>query len=379
MTGDQPRDDGDMTGPETELDEPSDVPLDEVSGEPDMIPDPVDMEPDMPLSAIVIRISDHTETLPGYQVQVNIDDRDIIARIANDDAGDIRFFDTEVDEPYARAEGKLPYWIEAFDRAVGSLMAWVKVDLAAGTEKMIYMYCGNFSAANESSAGSVFPYFDDWTADHTGDWVHMAHGPLPDVNFHHWWETTKTFTAYRALESRSMLKSWSSGTYDYSRIGWVADSSSNSNSVDHIIVEWDMKDANGATDNVVLIRLRTKNGATGGETNFVQVDLPDPGHTLSLRLMHNSAMVSYEWKNLDTGIVFARDEILEPSWIPPPDRVPVFFHAHLDYSGGIFEWLEPTHLQWGNKPYNGGGEWHTDYWFIRGSTYPEPRAAVVTD
>jgi len=112
-----------------------------------------------------VTVSGHTENLSDYQVLVKVTDPTVISHIAKSDAGDLRFFETETANPYSETAGKLDYWVEEFEAGTNTLKAWVKTDLAAGTPKTVYMYYGNSSAVSESSGGSVFVDFDDFSTE----------------------------------------------------------------------------------------------------------------------------------------------------------------------------------------------------------------------
>jgi len=260
----------------------------------------------------------------------------------------------------------LPFWIEETDMIGEHHYArlWVRT---AGTDSL-YMCYGNASATTASDAASTFSYFDHWTTDNTANWIHG----VPVTNMHHWWENTKTFYAGRALESRSKLVSWNAGTYDFTELGWTADRSSFYRYAAYVSVKWSMRTDEGASNSIVRINLNVKNGTQTTSTSFVSVPKPDASHVLSLSLMYDSTQAAYEWKDLTTGSTLASGQITDPSAIPPPVTVPYLFHVEYDAFGGIHSWLSPSELKWGNEPGNGGCEWHTDYWFVRKHTSPEP-------
>jgi len=261
----------------------------------------------------------------------------------------------------------LPYWIEEIGVDNGDHYARIWVKTSSGADS-IYMHYGNPDAAPVSNGTEAFPYFDHWTTDNTGDWVYG----VPGYNYYHWWEDTKSFTFYRVLESKSMLRSWNAGDYDVTMLGWTEDKENHSENIDHVAVVWSMRYDGGASDSTVRIRLHIKNGSTTTTTPFISIDKPDPNHDLSLKLIYYNNNVSYEWKDLDTGSILASDSITDSSKIPSPSNVQYFYHGQYDSPGGIFSWLSPTYLKWGNQPGNGGCEWHTDYWFIRNYTSVEP-------
>ncbi|RLF66849.1 MAG: hypothetical protein DRN30_01385 [Thermoplasmata archaeon] len=93
------------------------------------------------------------QDLTDYQVLITITDTEILSKMKSD-AGDIRFFEQQVDDPYTETTGKLPYWIES--KTDTELKVWVKLNLTANEEKTIYMYYGNPSATSESNLTKVF-------------------------------------------------------------------------------------------------------------------------------------------------------------------------------------------------------------------------------
>ena len=215
---------------------------------------------------------------------------------------------------------------------------------------------------------NTFDYFDHWTSDNTGDWIS---GEL-DYNNYYWWENTRLFTTERIFESKSRLLSWYAGLWDQSIFGWTHNKVDTWGSGDHVIIKFSMKESMGATNDTVRVLSKIKKGTTTTTTNFVSVPKPDPEDDLSLWLFYSSDEVYYEWKNVNTETMLASGQITGASIIPYPDNVPYLFHEQLDVAGGIFSWLQPTTLNWGNHPANGGCEWDTDYWFIRNHCFPEP-------
>ncbi len=117
---------------------------------------------------IPLEIYGQTENLNDYQVKIKITKPEIIDEIARDDAGDLRFFENEVSDPYSATTGKLHYWIEKFNKTTNELVVWVKVNLTANTSKTIWMYYGNESASSESNGTAVFEFFDDFSTNSIG-------------------------------------------------------------------------------------------------------------------------------------------------------------------------------------------------------------------
>lgn len=275
------------------------------------------------------------------------------------DFSDIRFVD-------ANQSALLSYWIEEAGTTDDDHYAriWVKTS----GSRLIYMYYGNPNAIDASNGTDTFQYFDHWVTDNTGEWVYG----VPTTDHHHWWEDTKSFTTCRTLYLDSMLKSWNAGTQDWTVLGWSQDNSSDWRDVDHAVVQWRMNESSGATDEIVPVRLHVRYGSTNGTTVTKEVAKPDPNHKLSLRLQYYSDNVTYQWKDLDNDTILASGSITDPLVIPPPSNLQYLLHGELDLGEGTWSYLSPTYLKWGNKPVHGGCEWHTDYWYIRNYTCPEP-------
>ena len=93
-----------------------------------------------------------TADLTDFPVLVSITDSDLAAA-ARADGWDIVF--TDDDETT-----KLAHEIERYNPATGELVAWVKVpNLTSSTDKVLYMYYGNATAANQQNPDAV------WDAD----------------------------------------------------------------------------------------------------------------------------------------------------------------------------------------------------------------------
>ena len=120
---------------------------------------------------VPITIQGHTQNLNDYQVKINITNPEIISKIARIDAGDIRFFEREVSDPYTETQGKLPYWVEKFDKTTNELVVWIKVNLTANTPKTVYMYYGRADVESESNGDAVFEFFDDFEDRDLSDWT----------------------------------------------------------------------------------------------------------------------------------------------------------------------------------------------------------------
>jgi len=270
----------------------------------------------------------------------------------NADFSDLRFV-------LASTQTELSYWIEETGTDNGDHFASVWVSAFGGDST--YLYYGNLTTSTTSSGLGTFDYFDHWTTDNTGNWIHG----VPATNHHQWWENTKSFISYRALESKSKMVSWNYGTWDWTTIGWSSDKTSHWSNVDHVMFKWSMRTSDGASNSIVRVQLSTSRGGTITTTSFKSVPRPDYSHNLSLSLAYDSSIVRFEWKDLDAGTMLASDSITDPLRIPLPGDVRYLMHEEFDLGGGIHSWLSPTELHWGNKPQNGGCEWHTDYWFVR--------------
>ncbi|MHC5036783.1 MAG: HEAT repeat domain-containing protein, partial [Planctomycetota bacterium] len=210
---------------------------------------------------------------------------------------------------------------------------------------------------------------------HTKDWLLKA----PATNYQHYWETKKTFTASRELRKKSRLVEWHSGSWDHTEVGWTSDRTSFYHRVDHVLVQWHQRRAEGATDKGVPVRLWLRRGNTTTYSAFKKVPLPDPKHALYLVLTYTPKKVSYLWKNLKTGVVLAEDAIEDPEKIPKPQTTSVLVNGSLSLpgsTGSYFSHLPGGFLQWGNKPTNGGMVWVTDYWLVRNRMIVEPEVKV---
>ncbi|MCK4883863.1 MAG: DUF2341 domain-containing protein, partial [Candidatus Diapherotrites archaeon] len=161
-----------------------------------------------------LTINGHTENLTDYQTFVNITDPAVISHIAKEDAGDLRFFETETTSPYSETVGKLSYWIEEFNSGTNTLKVWVKTDLTANTSKTVYVYYGNLSVNSESNESIVFDFFDDFNDDvWTDKWengdnvegsVSESGGVLTLTGNHYYQLKTKSvFSAPLIVETRA--------------------------------------------------------------------------------------------------------------------------------------------------------------------------------
>jgi hypothetical protein len=98
-------------------------------------------------------------SIAGYQLLLNITDPAILSLIK--DGSDIRFYESQVSNPYAEPYTGIPYWIENLTNSYAKI--WVKVDVLAG-EKIIYMYAGK-RATPKSSFDGVFTKDPDAPSD----------------------------------------------------------------------------------------------------------------------------------------------------------------------------------------------------------------------
>ena len=312
-----------------------------------------------------IDLANNGSILNDYPVQLDLTSHDFNYSRAKGQGEDVRYIDMN--------GSALNYWIEEWNTS-GASKIWVNVSEIPPGSSRLWMYYGNPTADTVANASRTFSYYDDWTRDNTRDWKHGT--PDNQGNHNTYWENSRTFSFNKTLESRFMLKDWRKGEWDWAVVGWSSDRASVWDSLDHCIVQWNMMGGAGATDSKIPIRLSLRNGTIKNETRYRLVAKPDPNHNLSLRLSFNTNRVTYEWKNLDTGVVLARDGITGYSKIPSSAKVRFFFVQQVDSKGGIFSWLSPTYLRWGNDHFNGGGEWHIDEWFIRKNVFTDLNASI---
>ncbi len=285
-------------------------------------------------------------------VTLTIDNFDYLKADTHGD--DIRFTDS--------TDKNLNYWIEEWNSS-GTSRVWVNVSNIPSGNSQIRLKYGNPHADPASNGTRVFSYFDHWTADNTGDWLHGT--PDQDNNHHTYWENTTSQSFDRVLSTKFRMKSWNKGAWDWAVMGWSSNRSSLWDDVDHCLVQWSMKESDGAKNTLVPIRLSINNGPNSSVTQFNYVPKPDPNHNLSFKINYRSDRVSYEWWNLANNSLLAADEINGLSNISSPAVSRYFFVQQVDSAGATFSWLPPTYLKWGNNPANGGGEWQFDHWFIR--------------
>ncbi|KKL46904.1 hypothetical protein LCGC14_2340900, partial [marine sediment metagenome] len=116
--------------------------------------------------------SKNPETLTDYQVKMEVP----YEIGMKNDFSDLRFTDED-------KITELPYWIEektASDKAT----AWVKVpNIAASSEKTIYMYFGNSSADSVSDGEAAFSFFDDFSGSNldSNKWMQI-NGGIPSFS-----------------------------------------------------------------------------------------------------------------------------------------------------------------------------------------------------
>ena len=103
--------------------------------------------------------TDFCQTVSGFPVAVILSTDTDLQNYARNDGFDILF--TQID-----GVTKLPHEIEAFTKASGDLVAWVKLDIESGADQTIYMYYGYASAPNQQDLPGL------WDADYEGVW-HM--------------------------------------------------------------------------------------------------------------------------------------------------------------------------------------------------------------
>lgn len=139
--------------------------------------------PDYRYYRIPIIVTSTSGVVIDQQVEVNIDVPSVISHMGRDDAGDIRFFEAEVDDPYSSTEETLPYWVEEFNRAENRLAVWVRIPVILTTETAIHMYYGDPFADSKSDFEEAFPWKSE-TVDLVNDIQHTCIA-VDDNNFPH--------------------------------------------------------------------------------------------------------------------------------------------------------------------------------------------------
>jgi len=301
-----------------------------------------------------ITITNYGKASDNYPLNVTLTPGNFDYSKANPGGDDIRFKDS--------VEKNLNYWIEEWNSS-GASKIWVNITNMPPGDSLIWLLYGNPDAYPASNGTEVFSYFDHWTADNTGDWLFGT--PDLDNNHQTYWENTTSQSYDRVFEANFRMKSWNKGAWDWAVIGWSSNRSSLWDEVDHCLVQWSMKESDGANDSLIPIRLSINNGPNTTTTPFKYVPKPEPDHDLSLKIFYRSDRVAYEWRDLTNGSLLAADEINGLQNVSSPAVSRYYFVQQVDSAGGNFSWLPPTHLKWGNNPGNGGGEWQIDYWFIR--------------
>jgi hypothetical protein len=290
----------------------------------------------------------------NYPLNLTLEPANFDYSKANPRGDDIRFKDSD--------ENNLNYWIEEWNSS-GVSKIWVNITSMSLGISQIWLIYGNPHANPASNGTKVFSYFDHWVTDNTGNWIYGT--PDIDNNHHTYWENTTSQSDDRILNTQFSIKSWNKGAWDWAVMGWSSNRSSLWDEVDHCLVQWSMKESDGANDSLIPIRLSINNGPNSSVTPFKYVPKPNPDHDLSLKIYYRSERVAYEWRDLTNGSLLAADEINGLANVSSPAVSRYYFLQQVDSAGGNFSWLPPTHLKWGNHPGNGGCEWQFDYWFIR--------------
>ena len=96
---------------------------------------------------ITINSSQVAGNLPGFPVLIDITDAEISAN-AQASGNDIAFTDS--------TGNKLSHEIETYDSTTGHLVAWVRTDLSADTDTVVYIYFGNDSASDPQDHEAVW-------------------------------------------------------------------------------------------------------------------------------------------------------------------------------------------------------------------------------
>jgi hypothetical protein len=311
-----------------------------------------------------------TIVLTNYEVEVELISANFVFSEALADGADVRFTDDT-------QTIQLDYWIKQWDPAAEHALIGVEVPLIpAGGTTSIHMRHGNTCVTTESNGNNVYPYFDHWTTNNTGDWIEQ----LVSENSQVLWENTRSFDMSRELVMEGQLLNWWSGPTDHTELGWTIDKSSSIHGVESVYVQWHQDTSEGATSAIIPIRLSARVGATLTYTPFVFVDRPESTDILRLSLIFTPSFLSYEWRNLTTDTLLASDSIADAGLIPDISSVQYLFNSNLSccgIGGNFWSWSSPTCLTWGNNSFNGGMEWQTDYWYIRQYSNPEPIVTVT--
>ena len=101
--------------------------------------------------------------LTDFQVKIELDSSNFSFDKCKSDGGDLRFRLPTGEE--------VPYWIEKWDNVSQSAIIWIKVpNIPANGETKVYMYYGNYSAANGSNGFNTFMFFGDFEDGDISDW-----------------------------------------------------------------------------------------------------------------------------------------------------------------------------------------------------------------
>lgn len=111
------------------------------------------------------------ETVGGFPVPITITGDADLQNYARADGFDILF---TLDD----GTSKIPHEIESFTQASGDLVAWVKLDIAAGVDQTLYMYYGNAGASDQQNKSGL------WGAEYLGVW-HLTDTQDATSNGHH--------------------------------------------------------------------------------------------------------------------------------------------------------------------------------------------------
>ena len=175
-----------------------------------------------------------------------------------DDFGDIRFTDSE--------DNELPYWIEEKEDGNYAII-WVKLpsNIESQSEKYIYMHYGNPSATATSDGSAVWDFYEEWTADYTGEYTEVKRSGYND--FGHYRAISGISIPYRQLTKLKIH------TWDYDKYGSTAVQGTSNDKNDHtpkngIFTEWSCDTDAGAGNSTVAWRIRVSIDGNGYSSDW---------------------------------------------------------------------------------------------------------------
>lgn len=301
------------------------------------------------------------DPLPDYQMEITVfrddgyDDANngIIdcEGHCNSDFSDLRFVSPD---NYTLCD----YWIEEIIPD-NKCRVWVETS----GETSLHMYYGNTSAVDAGSGPDTFPhYFDHWTSDHTSQFQYCR----GTNNNHQWTYTLNQFTQERKFVTTGNLSDYIYEDWDDTFIGFTGNLDSAYIDTDNYIsLKWEHT-ANDVSDtSQVWVHIQTRKNRTTYTTGLQSLgSIPSSSDLLKVEINYTSREVSYVITNASTEIILAQDSMTDPGQIPDMATAKYFFIAAFDADFGIFEWVSPSTISWGNKDYNGGMRFDSDYWFV---------------